>query len=134
MLYLGVEQRLLRAHVGKDMVCPTEISLTPSETAVPFWGQASQAVSTLPPERDCSPKKVKQAYLGLQLFFCRGLRKPIFSRPRTCSTVEGVRMVLQKIEPNFFNAQADECRRALPVLLVMSTYVRADRHTLQVLP
>ena len=30
----------------------------PFRTAVPFWGQTTQILSSLPPKRDCSPKRV----------------------------------------------------------------------------
>ena len=35
-----------------------ERSYNPFRTAVPFWGQTSQILSTFSPERDCGPKRV----------------------------------------------------------------------------
>ena len=35
-------------------------ALDPFRTAVPFWGQNSQIPSSLSPERDCTPKRVKR--------------------------------------------------------------------------
>ena len=32
--------------------------MNPFRTAVPFWGQTSQTPSNMPPERDCTPKRV----------------------------------------------------------------------------
>ena len=31
----------------------------PFRTAVPFWGQTTQISTSLPPKRDCGPKRVK---------------------------------------------------------------------------
>ena len=33
--------------------------VNPFRTAVPFWGQPSQILSTLSPKRDCGSKRVK---------------------------------------------------------------------------
>ena len=34
-------------------------TINPFRTAVPFWGQSSQFISSLSPKRDCGPKRVK---------------------------------------------------------------------------
>ena len=43
----------------------TRKRIDPFRTAVPVWGQTSQTVGTLSPERDCSPKRGNTSkYLG----------------------------------------------------------------------
>ena len=36
--------------------------INPFRTAVPFWGQTTQFTSSLPPKRNCGPKRVKGIY------------------------------------------------------------------------
>ena len=39
--------------------------INPFRTAVPFWGQASQILSNLSPNRDCGPKKLSMMLVYL---------------------------------------------------------------------
>ena len=40
----------------KDRLLP----VTPFRTAVPFWGQSTQSLSSWAPERDCSPRRIEE--------------------------------------------------------------------------
>ena len=38
-------------------------TINPFRTAVPFWGQTSQSLSSLSPKRDCGPQSVKHTFV-----------------------------------------------------------------------
>ena len=39
-------------------------TISPFRTAVPFWGQTTQILINLSPNRDCGPKRVNGSIIG----------------------------------------------------------------------
>ena len=56
----------------------------PFRTAVSFWGQTSQILSNLSPERDCGPKRVNDQFPSTSFWKRRGHRCLPFFPPGSC--------------------------------------------------
>ena len=57
------------------------------QTAVPFWGQTTQMLSTLCPKRNCSPKRVKRTFWAEPACCLELEMATLRSMPRDLSTV-----------------------------------------------